>query len=80
MKDNFGRYVRSRRLSKNIKLRDFAKRLDFDAGNWYKVEIGRIKPPAALIPKIGQILNLNFLGIEQLKNLAKKDYLPEELW
>ena len=35
MSDYFGKFVRERRLSKNIKLREFARTLGYDAGNWF---------------------------------------------
>jgi hypothetical protein len=37
----FGKYVKNRRKELGFGLRDFCRQIDFDPGNWVRVEKGR---------------------------------------
>jgi len=76
----FGSAVKNQRIARNISLNDFAKLLEYDPGNWHKVESGKLKPPGHLVEKSSILLGYSHLGIERVKQLARRDYLPEELW
>ncbi len=73
----FGDFVKERRLSKNLSLREFARRIGDDPSNWSKVERGLLSPPTDA-EKLGGIAHL--LGIEKgsdewerLEDLASVD-------
>jgi len=57
----FGEFIKSVRLSKDIGLRDFCRKLETDASNWSKVERGILPPPQddEKLDKIAQILGIN---------------------
>jgi transcriptional regulator with XRE-family HTH domain len=41
----FGKFVKTLRIERDIGLREFCRRLSFDASNWSKVERGILAPP-----------------------------------
>jgi transcriptional regulator with XRE-family HTH domain len=41
----FGEFIKEKRLSKGLGLREFCKMIDMDASNWSKVERGVLAPP-----------------------------------
>jgi len=57
----FGEFIKSLRLSRDIGLREFCRKLEVDASNWSKVERGLLPPPQddAKLEKISQILRIN---------------------
>lgn len=41
----FGEFIKRRRISKRLTLREFCRRINIDASNWSKVERGLLPPP-----------------------------------
>ena len=41
----FGEFIKRRRVSQGITLREFCRKLNIDASNWSKVERGLLSPP-----------------------------------
>lgn len=41
----FGEFIKRRRVSKSLTLREFCRKLNADASNWSKVERGLLPPP-----------------------------------
>lgn len=41
----FGEFIKEKRLSKGLGLREFCKMIEVDASNWSKVERGLLAPP-----------------------------------
>jgi transcriptional regulator with XRE-family HTH domain len=56
----FGEFVKAKRLSQGISLRQFCRLAGFDAGNWSKVERGLLNPPRQeeALKKIAKILRI----------------------
>ena len=64
----FGQFVRDRRLSRDLTLRDFCRRISEDPSNWSKVERGILPPPQS-IAKLQEIARV--LGLRK----GSKDYV-----
>lgn len=62
----FGEFVKSRRIKRDISLREFCRRLSIDASNWSKTERGVLAPPQD-DEKLSQIAEV--LGIQKESNL-----------
>ena len=58
----FGEYIKQKRVTNRISLREFCRQLNEDASNWSKIERGKLAPPQdpGKLQKIAEIL-----GIEQ---------------
>jgi len=71
---NFGAYVKNRRLKKQIGLRTFASSIGEDAGNWCRVEGGRLAAPSDIniLNKICAVLEIKDTEKEHLFDLAAK--------
>lgn len=41
----FGEFIKRRRVSKSLTLREFCRKINADASNWSKVERGLLPPP-----------------------------------
>jgi len=56
----FGEFIKKKRLSLNLTLREFCRRIDEDPSNWSKVERGIINPPKkkAKLGKIAKVLKI----------------------
>jgi len=56
----FGEFIKSLRLERDIGLREFCRRLSFDASNWSKIERGVLAPPQDKdkLDKIAKVLNV----------------------
>jgi transcriptional regulator with XRE-family HTH domain len=57
----FGEYVKQERLKKDLSLREFCRRISYDAGNWSKIERGILPPPQdeETLTKIANVLNIS---------------------
>jgi transcriptional regulator with XRE-family HTH domain len=56
----FGTYIKQKRITNDISLNDFARRLDISPAYWSRIEREMEKPPKdELIIKSSQILNEN---------------------
>jgi transcriptional regulator with XRE-family HTH domain len=42
----FGSFIKEKRLEKDMSLRTFCKKIDYDASNWSKIERGLLSPPS----------------------------------
>jgi transcriptional regulator with XRE-family HTH domain len=65
----FGEYIKSRRLERELSLREFSRRIEEDPSNWSKVERG-VLPPVRDRVKLSRIASV--LGIEQGSDEWKK--------
>jgi transcriptional regulator with XRE-family HTH domain len=56
----FGEFVKERRLSQGISLRQFSRLVGFDPGNWSKVERGLLNPPRReeTLKRIAKVLRI----------------------
>jgi transcriptional regulator with XRE-family HTH domain len=56
----FGEYVKTKRIQKELTLREFCRRLEEDASNWSKVERGVMGPPQDVgkLKRIAAILDI----------------------
>jgi len=61
-KTMFGKFIKEKRLSKGLGLREFCKIIEVDASNWSKVERGVLAPPQAeeKLRKIAMVLDIEF--------------------
>jgi transcriptional regulator with XRE-family HTH domain len=71
----FGALVKDRRLKKQIGLRVFASSIGEDAGNWCRVESGRLPAPSdiKILNKICTVLEIKDTEKEHFFDLAAKD-------
>lgn len=71
----FGSFVKERRLKKKMGLRVFAAMIGEDAGNWCRVESGRLSAPSdiKILNKICEVLDIKDEEREKLFDLAAKD-------
>ena len=81
----FGEFIKAFRLTKDIGLREFCRKLEIDASNWSKVERGFLPPPQddEKLDKIVQILGIdkNSETYTELRDKAAIDagILPKDL-
>ena len=73
----FGEFIKKRRVSKGITLREFCRKLNMDASNWSKVERGLLSPPQdeAKLKEIAHLLEIpiNSKLWGELKDMANID-------
>ena len=81
----FGEFIKERRISKGITLREFCKLLEIDASNWSKVERGLLSPPQdeEKLRKIANVLDIE-IGSETWKEMQDKvqidaGIIPEDI-
>jgi transcriptional regulator with XRE-family HTH domain len=74
----FGKYVKNRRKELGFGLRDFCRQIDFDPGNWVRVEKGDSCAPRdlKLLRKIAGILDIDS---DEYYHLAARTFLPPDL-
>ena len=70
----FGSFVKEKRLKKKMGLRVFAAMIGEDAGNWCRIENGRLSAPRdiKILTKICEVLDLKEEK-EKIFDLAAKD-------
>ncbi|HPD61371.1 MAG TPA: helix-turn-helix transcriptional regulator [Thermodesulfobacteriota bacterium] len=58
----FGKFIKEKRLSKGLGLREFCKMIEVDASNWSKIERGVLAPPQdeEKLKKIAMVLGIGF--------------------
>jgi len=56
----FGNFIKERRISQGVSLREFCRRIGLDPSNWSKVERGLLYPPRneLLLKKIAKLLRI----------------------
>jgi transcriptional regulator with XRE-family HTH domain len=56
----FGKFIKERRIKKELTLREFCKLIEVDASNWSKIERGLLAPPRSdyKLRKIAEILEI----------------------
>jgi transcriptional regulator with XRE-family HTH domain len=81
----FGEFIKEKRISNSITLREFCKLIETDASNWSKVERGLLSPPQdeEKLKKIANVLDIA-IGSEtwkELKDMARIDagIIPEDI-
>ena len=79
----WGDFVKPKRACNRISLREFCRRIEFDASNWSKIERGISPPPKdeQIIEKIAEVLELK-KGSEDystLFDLAALAFIPKNL-
>ena len=72
MLTKYGRKVRSYRNEYGMRLKDMADRLDVSSAYLSAMETGAKSVPDSLIPKIGQLFDLDAKEIEALRALASQ--------
>ena len=81
--NKFGEFVKAKRIEKRISLREFCRRIDYDASNWSKIEREFATPPKdeQIIEKIAEVLQLTKGSVEynQLFDLAAVAFIPKNL-
>jgi len=79
----FGIFVKESRLKKGITLREFCRKMEFDASNWSKIERGTLMPPksARVLKKIAEMLEFPEKSEDwhTLFDLAAISFIPHEL-
>ena len=81
----FGEFIKEKRISKGISLREFCKRLKIDASNWSKVERGLLAPPQdqERLREIARALGIRFGSAlwREMKDKANIDagIIPEDI-
>lgn len=70
---NFGQFIKEKRNTAGLSLREFCRLLNEDASNWSKIERGILSPPQDedKLKKIAKIIKVK-VGSEEWDNL--KDY------
>ena len=70
----FGEFIKERRMSKGLSLREFCKMIEADASNWSKVERGMLAPPQAeeKLKRIATALGIKFGSVlwKEMKDQA----------
>jgi len=71
----FGSFVKERRLKMKMGLRVFAAEIGQDAGNWSRVENGRLPAPSDInvLNKICEVLSIKGNDKDKLFDCAAKD-------
>jgi transcriptional regulator with XRE-family HTH domain len=81
----FGEFIKERRITKSISLREFCKRIEMDASNWSKVERGLLPPPQdeEKLRKIARLLDIKIGSSlwKEMKDKANIDagIIPEDI-
>ena len=57
----FGETIKKERLKAGLSLREFCRKISFDASNWSKIERGKYSPPQdeKTLNNIADVLNIN---------------------
>jgi len=60
-------FIKQERLKMDLSLREFCRRISYDAGNWSKIERGMLPPPQdeETLNKITDVLNINDTAAKQ---------------
>ncbi len=81
----FGEFIKARRLSRGLGLREFCKMIEVDASNWSKIERGVLAPPQdeERLKKIAAVLSIEFESAswKEMKDKASIDagIIPEDI-
>src|SRR4030043_920411 len=81
----FGEFIKERRITKGISLREFCKRIEIDASKWSKVERGLLAPPQdeEKLRKIARVLDIKIGSPlwKEMKDKANIDagIIPEDI-
>ena len=81
----FGEFIKEKRLSKGLGLREFCKMIEVDASNWSKVERGVLAPPQdeEKLEKIATALKIEFESASwrEMKDKASIDagVIPQDI-
>lgn len=83
MKLSFANFIREKRISAGLTLREFCRLTGFDASNWSKIERGLKTPPQSkkVLDGIARILKIKTgsQDYKELLDLAALSTVPEEL-
>jgi transcriptional regulator with XRE-family HTH domain len=83
MKSSFAIFIREKRITVGLTLREFCRLVNFDASNWSKVERGLATPPQSktFIDRIATILKIEKGSQEykEMSDLAALSTISEEL-
>jgi transcriptional regulator with XRE-family HTH domain len=57
----FGETIKKERLKAGLSLREFCRKISYDASNWSKIERGKYSPPQdeEMLNTIAHVLNIN---------------------
>jgi len=80
---SFSNFIRQKRISANLTLREFCRLIGFDASNWSKIERGLLTPPQSktLLERIAVVLKIEKGSQEykEMSDLAALSSIPEDL-
>jgi transcriptional regulator with XRE-family HTH domain len=83
MKASFANFVREKRVSAGLTLREFCRSINFDASNWSKVERGLSTPPQSrsVLDNIASVLGIkkDSEQYKELFDLAALSSIPDGL-
>jgi transcriptional regulator with XRE-family HTH domain len=83
MKSSFANYIRQKRISAKLTLREFCRAIGFDASNWSKIERGLARPPQSksFLDGIAKVLKIETgsQDYKEMLDLAALSSIPEEL-
>lgn len=83
MKTSFANFIRDKRISAGLTLREFCRLINFDASNWSKVERGLIAPPQSknVLENIALFLKIekDSEAYKELFDLAALSSIPDGL-
>lgn len=83
MNPSFANFIREKRISAGLTLREFCRSTGIDASNWSKIERGIKTPPQSknVLEEIASILKIKESSQEykELMDLAALSSVPEEL-
>ena len=77
----FGKYIKEKRIEKEVTLRQFCKLHGFDPSNWSKTERGLLKPPSCqkMLRAIKTSLGLSDPQGSYMIALAAKEFIPKRM-
>jgi transcriptional regulator with XRE-family HTH domain len=83
MKTSFAKFVREKRITAGLTLREFCRLTGYDASNWSKTERGLLAPPQSknVLEEIAIILKIESgsQDFKELMDLAALSSVSEEL-
>jgi transcriptional regulator with XRE-family HTH domain len=83
MKSSFAIFIREKRITAGLTLREFCRLIGFDASNWSKIERGLFLPPQSknVLDEIAAALKITKGGEEykEMLDLAALSSIPEGL-
>lgn len=76
-----GQIIKQKRIEKELTLRGFCKKINFDPSNWSKIERGMMESPKSekVLSEIAKVLELSSDEFQEIKDLAAIESIPDDL-